>query len=299
MKKEKLKVLMELRACFEGFSGIPQETRLIFRALNTLDHLAVTGMINHASRQLKPGLSRSLFGRRIKSNKLYYQLSRFAISVKVDPMESMFGKAIRWLEKRMEKQMLRLDAVLGGRIKVYDFEAEEFGDFIWQSLFSKTLPASDYEMIRQSKYASIRPPSDLLHSISMQRMQSLIPFPLPVLNTRRYDVFLSQMPWSTNLAANTQLVVRYHDAIPIFLPHTISNPRIHQATHMAGLDGCRRTALFVCTSKATQSTTCSRSIPDLEKRSVVIPDTVSHEYYEEKANGPLVSTVPSAATSAR
>ena len=190
-------------------------------------------MINHASRQLKPGLSRSLFGRRIKSNDFYYQLSRFAISVKVDPMGEDVRQGYPLAGKAHGKSQIvaRLDAVLGGRIKVYDFEAEEFGDFIWQSLFSKTLPASDYEMIRQSKStrASARP-ATCSTPISMQRVQSLIPlFPCPSSTRAATTCSSRQMPWSTNLAANTQLVVRYHDAIPVFsVPHH-QQPALPQA----------------------------------------------------------------------
>ena len=100
--------------------------------------------------------------------------------------------------------------------------------------------------------------SDLLHAIAMQRMQSLVPFPLPILNTRRFDVFLSQMPWSTNLSANTQLVVRYHDAIPVFLPHTISNPRFHQAAHMSGLEVSQAHRALSSAQAIPAATPCSR-----------------------------------------
>ena len=284
MKTEKLKVLMELRPCFEGFAGIPQETRLVFRALSTLDNVETTGLINHPIRKLRPGLNRDLFGRTLTAHKAIYRLSRLAISVKMEPMQSYVGLIWRYMEKRTEMQLSSTAALFGRSIKVYGFDAEDFGDFVWSSLFSKTLPSSDYEMIRNANFANIRPSWEVLNKIAMRHMQKLIKFwPLPRMDTSKYDVFMSQTPWPTTLSPRTRMVIRYHDAIPIFLPHTISNARIHQATHMAGLDACRKQGIFVCTSAATQSDLL-KIYPYLESRSVVIPDTVSHEYYEEKAN---------------
>jgi len=290
MKKEKLKVLMELRPCFEGFAGIPQETRLVFHSLKALDNLDVTGLINHGVRQLKPGLSSNIFGRKPKAYKAYFRLSRLAISVKVDPLEGMLGKLCRYAEKHLEKHMLRTQALMGGSVKLYDFDSLEFGDFTWQTLFAKTLPASDYEMIRTALYASIRPSADLLNAIAIQRMQNLIKLPLPRIDTRGYDIFMSQTPWPARVAPKTQLVVRYHDAIPVFLPHTISSAVLHQATHMASLHVSRQKAIFVCTSKATQSDLL-KIYPEVEKRSVVVPDTVSHQYFEEKATPRYVQSI--------
>jgi glycosyltransferase involved in cell wall biosynthesis len=291
MKKEKLRVLMELRTCFEAYAGIPQETRLVFRSLRTLANIEATGLINHQSRRLGPGLGPGLFGRPLKPHRALTRLSRLAISTKADPMPTHLGQMWRYMERRLDAQLTRWGGICGKKIKVYGFDASEFGDFVWQTLFSKTLPASDYEMIREALYASIRPSWDVLNRIAVQRMQSIVKWwPLPELDTRKYDVFLSQVPWPTRVSPNTQLLVRYHDAIPVFLPHTIRNAPTHNAIHMAGLQHCR-SARFVCTSEATRSDLL-KIYPAVEKRSVVIPDTVSHEYYEEKAGeGYVANTI--------
>jgi glycosyltransferase involved in cell wall biosynthesis len=177
--------------------------------------------------------------------------------------------------------------MLGGKIKLYDFDATEFGDFTWSSLFAKTLPARDFEAIRASRFATMRPSWEVLNRITMQWSQALFKFPLPAIDTSKYDVFMSQTPWPTRISPNTRLVVRYHDAIPVFLPHTISNARIHQATHMSGLDQSWRLGLFACTSEATRNELL-KIYPQLECRSMVVPDTVSDEYYEEQASASYV-----------
>ncbi|WP_176041839.1 hypothetical protein [Burkholderia stabilis] len=43
--KNKVRVLVELRPALDGYSGIPQETRLLFRTLLGLKKMAVTGLL--------------------------------------------------------------------------------------------------------------------------------------------------------------------------------------------------------------------------------------------------------------
>ena len=59
-----LKILMEMRPALEGYAGIPQETRLLFRALSTLDEIEVEGLIQSSDRVLALGLppKKSRFG---------------------------------------------------------------------------------------------------------------------------------------------------------------------------------------------------------------------------------------------
>ena len=247
----KTKVLMELRPCLEGFAGIPQETRLVFHSLNSIDDIEVTGLINHANRRLWPGLSRYRLFANPKPHKKVHRLSRMALSVKVDPLGSWWNKIFHHIDKKVEMHSLSASANLGIRIPTYNFDAQHFGDFVWQSLFSKTLSAGDYERIRSAKFASMKPSHDSVMWIAIRKMGRVFA-KLPVLDTRGYDVFLSQTPWPTKLAPGTQLVVRYHDAIPLFLPHTISNARFHQLSHMASLRVSQGRGVFACTSHATR-----------------------------------------------
>jgi glycosyltransferase involved in cell wall biosynthesis len=284
MNKEKPKVLIELRACLEGFSGIPMETRLIFRSMNNLDNIEPTGLINHPGRRLARGLSPGFLGMPLKPHQSISRLSRLAISVKVDPLLSTFEKFWSTIVEKMETHAVSLAAALGHKIRVYGFDASEFGDFMWQSFFSNTLPASDYELIRTARYASIRPSTAVLYRTAIQRWQSVIPgLPRPIVNTSGYDIFLAQTPWPTRVSPNTQLVIRYHDAIPVFLPHTIEKPAFHQAKHMAALEGCRKGTVFACNSNATR-TDLLKIYPELEHRAVIVPDIVSKQYYEEKSS---------------
>jgi len=111
-----------------------------------------------------------------------------------------------------------------------------------------------------------------------------------LINTRNYDVFLSQTPFPAVVSRKTQLVVRYHDAVPILMPHTIKNARFHQHVHMANLLQNSRRGLFACVSEATRSDLL-KIFPQLENRSLVIPDIVSHEYYPEMGNQSYIANI--------
>jgi glycosyltransferase involved in cell wall biosynthesis len=290
MNNDKLKVLMELRPALEGFAGIPQETRLEFLSLNNLDNVEMTGLINHGSRRLWPGLWRGRFARNQTPHRRIHRLSRMALSVKVDPMELWWFKALRYIHKKINTEAYSLKAIMGKGVRVYEFDATNFGDFVWQTLFSKTLSAREFETIRGARYASIQPSWDLLTQVAVRTMRLGSVTNLVRLNTQRYDVFLSQTPWPGSLPRCTQLVVRYHDAIPIFLPHTISNASVHQHAHMACLLANHERGIFVCTSAATRANLL-KIFPKLENRSVVIPDVISHEYYEEAGNEKYISNI--------
>ena len=51
----KPRVLLELRPAFDGYAGIPQETRLLFRGLRMLESCEVAGMLQTSHRILAMG----------------------------------------------------------------------------------------------------------------------------------------------------------------------------------------------------------------------------------------------------
>ena len=122
-----------------------------------------------------------------------------AISVKVDPLELWIPKAFRFLGNLIDAEIYSLEANLGWGVPIYDFDAKDFGDFIWQSLFAKTLSAREFETIRNARYASIRPSWDLLGRVAVRKMRLGTVADLPRLNCQKYDVFLSQTPFPASL----------------------------------------------------------------------------------------------------
>lgn len=275
----RIKLLMELRPALEGFAGIPQETRLLFSAFRDFDGVETTGLINHYRQRLSHALKRGKQFDEENIHKKINALSRHVISHKILARRKILEK-ILWLYKRDRNFLtLRLATFFGLRQKISDFHPEGFEDFIWSTLFSKTLPASEFEKILSSPFAVLQSPYGDMHRVGMSTGTFLRH---PKIATDNYDIFMSQTPFPGRLPARTQLVVRYHDAIPIYLPHTIPDTRFHQRSHYTALRANQKTAHFACTSEATRHDLL-RLFPRLEKRATVIHDMVSHAYFKESA----------------
>jgi len=85
---------------------------------------------------------------------------------------------------------------------------------------------------------------------------------------------IAETPYPGRVAPNTQMVVRYHDAIPLLLPHTIADRSYHQSSHYQALDrNVRDGAWFACVSDSTRRDLVS-IYPAAEERSVTIHNMV-------------------------
>ena len=73
------------------------------------------------------------------------------------------------------------------------------------------------------------------------------------MSTRGFDVLIAETPFPGTLAQGTQMVVRYHDAIPLLMPHTITDKTFHQAAHYHALRrNVQSGAWFACVSDASR-----------------------------------------------
>jgi len=102
---------------------------------------------------------------------------------------------------------------------------------------------------------------------------------------------ICETPYPATVARNTRLVIHYHDAIPLLMPHTISDRRWHQAFHYGALrrnvqDG----AWFACVSDATRNDLLS-IFPQAERRAVTIHNMVSHHYHDGPSEGARVPEI--------
>lgn len=87
------------------------------------------------------------------------------------------------------------------------------------------------------------------------------------------------------------MIVRYHDAVPILMPHTIADKAFHQATHFHALRAnIASGALMSCISEATWQDLL-HGVPEAEKQSFVIHNMVSEEYSEDDALRSLVHRI--------
>jgi glycosyltransferase involved in cell wall biosynthesis len=285
VNRRSLSVLYDLRPAFEGFYGIAQETRLTFPLLQEFEDLEVTGLINHPARILArassqdPSIDHNLTpALRIKA------LSRFVAST--TPPVGLAGTLSDKAKTALNLTWLQLLTMLGARIPLDRFDGAEFGDFLWRTLFWRSLPPTEFERCRTARYATLWAPWSAMHATA------LVPWPRKYarIDTSGYDVLVAQTPWPGTVGPRTRLVVRYHDSMPVFLPHTVKQPRLHQFFHLSALQENAKSAAFACVSEHSR-TKLLQLFPGLEKRAFVVHDHIADDYFPETATHETVTNI--------
>jgi glycosyltransferase involved in cell wall biosynthesis len=281
MAAEPMKILLELRPALDGHAGIPQEARLLFRGLAKLDGLQVDGLLQSGNKVLAKGLpARADAMRRWPEDRRVDRLSRVVVSLKgggqIGPLQ---GLRLRG-QQAWAVSVMVAGTLLGRRQALTCFEPARFEDFVWRSLFANTLPPEDFEAVTTARYRVARVPWSAAHaSALLTRKFGLAVY--PHIDTRGYDVMVAETPYPGRVSPGTQLVVRYHDAFPLLMPHTISDWAHHQASHYQALRrNVRDGAWFACVSDASRRDLIS-VFPQAAPRAVTIPNMVSHRYFVE------------------
>jgi len=286
---KKTKVLIEMRPAFEGYAGIPQETRLLFSTVSKLDGYELEGLLQggHAGQNLSKGTKTSklqLFWRKMRPSTRYAIYSMVIISLKEKPYRSWLEKVLDFWRSRAESLALRGSLITNSKIKLTEFKTESFEDFIWRTLFAKTLPSSEFATIVQKNYKVLSISWHGMHEAGLFSLNWWFHAIYPKLDLGDVDIFIGQTPYPARVSKKTKLVIRYHDAIPIFYPHTINDVSIHQAEHLYTLEGNAKSgAWFACVSEATRKDLLKMH-PDVEDRAVTIHNSVSPHYFHEESS---------------
>jgi hypothetical protein len=284
---KKIKVLLEMRPALEGFAGIPQEVRLLFRGLRKIESVDVEGMLQTSHRRLArgtPSEEKGFFWKRLSPARRYGRYSNVIISMMEKPYRNILEVSLDWLQKRSESLALQASLTTNiGQIRLGRFESRSFEDFTWRTLFAKTLPASDFALVAPANHRICPVPWNTMHTVGLGTLNWRTTPKYPRLDTRGFDIFIGQTPYPARIDKNTAMVIRYHDAIPVFMPHTISDKSLHQATHFYALmSNVRSGAWFACVSEATRQDLL-RLFPEAAERSVTIHNMVSHHYFKENS----------------
>lgn len=271
-------VWMELRPALDGFYGIPQETRLLFSALAGLKSVKLAGLLQMSLRSLRGGI----YGHKTPSPAARVERSsRVVISLKGKAEIDWKGSSWAWISAVIGGILLRCRVWLGLR-KVHTgiFEADQFADYLWQDLFGRTLPVAEKARIMALKrYYICAMPWRLMHMVGIDSARFLGRSRYPCLQTAPADVMIAQTPYPARVSAKTKLVIHYHDAIPVLMPHTISDRAFHQASHYHALaDNVRGGAYFVCVSETTKADLLGL-FPEAAARAVTIHNMLSAHYF--------------------
>jgi glycosyltransferase involved in cell wall biosynthesis len=273
--KAPLRVLLEMRPALQGHAGIPQAMRLLFRGLSLLDDVRVEGLLQNSEHMLAKGLPASGSGwlRRLSTDRQLNRLGRVVISLE----QRDWG----WdLQATGHTIGMAVWHMLGGSEQLTRFDARHFRDFLWRRFFARTLPPEDLEIVTRAEFRIMHIPWDAMHICALvtRRLGYAL---YPRLDTSDFDIMIAETPYPATVSKETKLVVRYHDAIPLLMPHTISDRRLHQAFHYGALrKNVLSGAWFVCVSDATRNDLLS-IFPQAESRSLTIHNMVSHHYFNE------------------
>jgi glycosyltransferase involved in cell wall biosynthesis len=286
--QKKPTVLLEMRPAFDGYAGIPQEVRLLFRGLRMIQSVRVAGMMQLSHRILAKGtvdknkLFNSVFMTQAQRLNRY---SRVVISAAERPFSTVADWFLAWAERHFSALTLTVQTMLGmSRIRLSTFQTQYFEDFIWRSMFAKTLPAADFELVTGAKQMICQTPWNTMHAVGLNTFRLFLRPRYAKLDTSGIDVFIGQTPYPARVGRGTAFVIRYHDALPVFMPHTIPDKARHQATHFYALmSNVRSGAYFACVSDATRNDLL-KLFPQAAQRAVTIHNMVSHHYFLDQAS---------------
>jgi glycosyltransferase involved in cell wall biosynthesis len=285
MAADKLNILLDMRLALEGFSGIPQEARLLFRNFRMAGQFQVEGLLQTYDQPLSDGLSGgSEAGAEQQEYAAARRLERCAnviisFSGQRRPlMERPFDAVGEFLNLRLKAIQASLDRA---PIRLTRFESRFFEDFTWRSLFSKTLPAADFPLVAGADYRVCSMPWKTLQDIGAYSLKWSATPRFPIIDTAGFDVFIGQTPFPGRVAKSTKLVIRYHDAIPVFMPQHITDKAVHQASHFNALMGnIESGAWFACVSESSRQELL-RLFPEAADRAVTIHNMLSPHYFME------------------
>lgn len=287
---KKIKILVDLKPALDAYAGIPQENRLLFSILRRLDNgFDVEGMLQHGSETLVAGDPVSYST--APPHEKVFQSSQTVISFYKNPITNRFSRLFQKIKRGVALQQLRWQSIRNRTIRMGVLEAGLFDDFVWTKLFSKTLKVKDKELVTSSRFRVIRESRGMLHLVGMAGLTRYIKPRYLRLKTDGYDFVLVQTPFPARVSSGTKLVIRYHDAIPILMPHTIDASSFHQASHFLALkDNMESGAVFVCNSEATKSDLL-KIFPEAEPRATVIHNIISDGYFKSDAPRRLVQNI--------
>jgi glycosyltransferase involved in cell wall biosynthesis len=283
-----MKVLVDLKPALDGYAGIPQECRLLFKGLRQMEGFEVEGLIQHGGRRLRAALPAH---HRWSRDRQIDRLSKFVVSLYQKPFDNLAQAAVYEIQRRFARGFLRLQAHLGMGLPLSRFESELFEDFVWRTFFSKTLNASSQPLLQGTRHRVLSVPRQMMHKAGLDGLLFSQTPSYATLKTGGFDAFVTQNPFPGRLSPGTQMVVRYHDAVPILMPHTTRDKAFDQAAHFHALkDNLRQGAWFSCISQATRNDLLT-IFPQAESRSVVIHNIVSDEYHPDPSPPQLVYQV--------
>ncbi len=277
-----MKILLEMRPALDGHAGIPQETRLLFHGLSRLDGVEVLGLLQSGNLVLDGGLPvrRGAIDLGGDASVRAERMSSVVVSLQQGPASHRFEHIRKRLLFFGGALTAAAGSVLGRLVPLTGFVPTGFEDFVWRSMFSKSLPVEDFGDVTRGEFRVMRWPWSAVNAVGVATA-ALGHALYPRLDTEGIDLMIAETPYPGRVSGRTRMVVRYHDAIPLLMPHTIKDRGYHRAMHFHALKrNAHDGAWFACVSDATRADLLS-VLPEVEPRAVTIPNMVSSHFRPE------------------
>jgi glycosyltransferase involved in cell wall biosynthesis len=257
--RNKKAVLLSLEMAALGYSGIPQDTRLIVRNLLQASGHDYTGLLMEVGHQhtarVMSGWSKAPQLDLMTATNYFLGLTGFEPPRNISHM----GRVMRrlWLLHRVYVRA-RTGFSLGA------IPDDAFAETAWRLLFRRSLRAEDRDLV-----ARLRLMASTLLTVDFHR-QYRFPFaPACTLDTSAFDAIIFSDVRPINVHKDTTKIVRYHDAIPLTDPDLLGDGA-YSTYHYNFLKHCVGDSWFVCNSEATRANLL-RLFPEIERHCRVIP----------------------------
>ncbi len=265
-------LLMDLRPCYEGFAGIPQETRLLFAMFSGLGLRRFGGLASGVHFTSRRGRATTPYERTLEQTKVL--IAQDIRRPHWPPgVESFIPDKLR---RRALKFYIMASELFRSERLDLQIDSTVFEDYLWMKLFDHTLAPHDRPIMQRAEYFA----TELGHEYA--RSLSMLPRPFQRrIHSQGWDIFFGATVSPYLPAPGTAMMIRYYDALPLLSPHTIGEPWPHALSHGRMLqrnmaDG----ANFFCDSEPVRGDLL-RLFPESEGRVHTIPVTVAPDYHPD------------------
>lgn len=251
------RILVDLNIAFNnGYCGIGNENRLLFKLLSDMPHVQADGLLTSSSNY-------SIFStyKQPKSKLAAVAQANYFFLEKLQHEPALKNKMLAAL-KLYPFYLLKKK-----RFDLYDLDPM-FGDVVWRHTFQKTLAAEDKQSILQNKFyfSDLSGKHASIASYFNRNYQ---------LNTPEHDIALFLEPTAITVSPQTKKVVRYHDAIPVTAPDFTGTRYSKRVLNLLNL--CGKDSYYICNSEPTRTALLSIN-PALEARTFMVPCALATNY---------------------
>ena len=262
---DKIVVSIETRPAFwEGYAGIPVETRNLIKILASNNSFATKCFLN-------PNL---VYFYDIYQNKLDDKDNLRRLIINIENYEK--NKIYNFLLRKLNLFFLFLFFYSK---KIYKYKFEDFANYFWERIFSKSIVSKYFKELTSLEFFYYPFGYSFMSEINvLYKGNYYFKINIPA------SIFITQTPYPAKIQKPTIHIVRYHDAIPLTHPNLISNSKFHYKSHYYNLKlNIKNDAWFCCVSNSTKNELI-KLFPEVKERSSVIYNCISDEYFIDKQN---------------